>query len=67
MALKRVSVLHHGLYQMMQYRIYQRLLYFQNVIQFQGRFLNVIPFMLIRKVRHLDQRFPQNSQRCEPG
>jgi len=38
----RVSVLHHGVHQMMQYRLYQGLLYFQNVIQFQGTHINVI-------------------------
>jgi len=47
---KRVMVLHHGVHQMMQYRLYEGLLYFQNVIQFQGTYPNVIPFMLITKV-----------------
>jgi hypothetical protein len=53
LVLKRASVLHHGVHQIMQYRLYQGLFYFQNVIQFQGTYINVISFMLIKKVKHL--------------
>jgi hypothetical protein len=45
---------------MMQYRLYQGLLYFQKDIQFQGTYMNVISFILIRKVQHLHDSFPQS-------
>jgi len=48
------------------HRLYQGLLYFQNVIQFHGTYINVISFMLITRVLPLHS-FPQNSQRCKPG
>jgi hypothetical protein len=32
------------------HRLYKGLLYFQNVIEFQGTYIKVIAFMLIRKV-----------------
>jgi hypothetical protein len=60
LVLKRASVLHHGVHQIMQYRLYQGLLSFQNVIQFQGTYINVISFMLIKKVQHLHDSFPQS-------
>ena len=63
----RVVVLHHGVHQMIQYRLYQGLLYFQKIIQFQGTHINVIPFMLVTKVVSLHDSFPQNSRHCEPG
>jgi hypothetical protein len=44
------------------HRLYQDLLYFQNVIQFQGTYLIVISFKLIQKVLPLHNSFPQNSQ-----
>ena len=43
------------------HRLYQGLLYVQNVIQFQGSYINVISFMLIRKEQHLHDSFPQTQ------
>jgi len=40
------------------HRLYQGLIYFQNVTQFQGTCINVISFMLISKVQPLHDSFP---------
>jgi hypothetical protein len=60
LVLKIVSALHHAVHQMTQYRLYQGLIYFQNVTQFQGKQINIIPFMPITTVQPLHDSFPQN-------
>jgi len=52
---------------MMQYTEFTNVFFTFKMSYFQGTYLNVISFMLIRKVRPLHERFPQNSQRCELG
>ena len=66
LVMKKVSALYHAVHRMMQYTDCAKASLLSKC-QFQGTYINIISFKLIRKVQPLHDSFSQNSQHRELG